>query len=266
MLICIPSKGRPTNIKTLDLLRGYQKEKIFIFVEPQDYENYKRCNEDRATIINIRNNDMGISYVKNFILKSKRDIDYLWMIDDDIICLHSRIKFNSIKKYYHLNGIKEPKKIIEILQECYNDYKNNYNEYIQYGIPFRRDNVFVKENYKENDRICAFSLYNIKIIKELNLSFDNNCKVFEDYDFIAQYLLKGYKNIVNYKYAFSPIAFTKNNGGLENFYKDSEKSKKVCEYLLKKYEGYATMKYKEKINFYQIYLKWSKIKNARNNK
>jgi len=44
------------------------------------------------------------------------------------------------------------------------------------------------------------------------------------------------------------------------------KSKKICDYLFKKYGNYVNIKYKEKINFYQIYFKWKKIKNEKQHK
>jgi len=266
MIICIPSKGRPTGVKTLDLLEGYNKKKIFIFVEPQDYENYKRCIGNKATVVNIQKNNMGLPFVSNIITHPKQNIDYLWKIDDDMIYLHERYKYNKEKDYWHLNCIKNPKKILNILEICYNDFKNNYSNSIQYGIPFRGVNVFYEGQYKENERICAFSLYNIRLIKELNLIFDDNCLIFEDYDFIAQYLMKGQKNICNYKYGFSCVPFTKNTGGLDNIYENKNKSKKICDYLFKKYGNYVNIKYKEKINFYQIYFKWKKIKNEKQHK
>ena len=80
----IVSKGRPKRQHTAALLHA-SKLPFKIFVEPQDYEAY--CSEfGKRKIVNIKENDGGIHWVRNFVKEysKSRGEDYHWHLDDDI--------------------------------------------------------------------------------------------------------------------------------------------------------------------------------------
>ena len=79
MIVCIPSKGRPTT-KTYKLFEAVGI-KVFHFIEPQEIEQYNVPNK-----ISIEKNNGGIGYVRNFMLKYVKENNYEWVIicDDDV--------------------------------------------------------------------------------------------------------------------------------------------------------------------------------------
>lgn len=79
MIVCIPSKGRPeTKTHLLFEAAGFH---VYHFVEPQDIDSYRVTNK-----ICIKANDMGMTYVRNFMLDwcKENQIDWAWFCDDDI--------------------------------------------------------------------------------------------------------------------------------------------------------------------------------------
>lgn len=62
MIVCIPTKGR-TQTKTYKLFENVGI-KVYHFIEPQEIETYDVPNK-----INIKKNNKGIGYVRNFILQ-----------------------------------------------------------------------------------------------------------------------------------------------------------------------------------------------------
>jgi hypothetical protein len=88
----IPSKGRPDGLssRTLSWL-CMSKHDWFVFVEPQEYEEYLRV-VPRDQLVKIDDSDRGLGYVKNFIQNWLKDKDYdlVFKLDDDIITWHDR--------------------------------------------------------------------------------------------------------------------------------------------------------------------------------
>jgi hypothetical protein len=80
MIVCIPTKGRPeTNTYKLFQKAGFT---VYHFIEPQEYDEYDVPNK-----IDIKQNDMGISYVRNFMLTwcKQKKLKWSWFCDDDIL-------------------------------------------------------------------------------------------------------------------------------------------------------------------------------------
>ena len=65
--IFIPSKGRAKETHLLKQLNQNNIE-FYYFIEPKEIENYIDILSMK-NIINIKQNDSGIAYVRNFILK-----------------------------------------------------------------------------------------------------------------------------------------------------------------------------------------------------
>ena len=81
--IYIPSKNRP-DAKFLELIKDLDADK-YLILEPQDidkYDNYK----DYFTILNLKKNDMGLAFSRDFCktYADNNDSKWYWLIDDDI--------------------------------------------------------------------------------------------------------------------------------------------------------------------------------------
>jgi glycosyltransferase involved in cell wall biosynthesis len=97
MIVCIPSKGRPTT-RTYKLF-AEAGIPVYHFVEPQQVEEYKKAGV--PNIVNINGTNQGISYVRNFILDYAKENNHEWIIvcDDDV----SRFDIYKNKKNYKLS-------------------------------------------------------------------------------------------------------------------------------------------------------------------
>ena len=78
----IPTKGRAGKTKTDKLLCKADLHYCFV-VEPQDSHLYATLGHQ---IMVLPENDAGITYSRNWILKQMRKMKYerFWMLDDDI--------------------------------------------------------------------------------------------------------------------------------------------------------------------------------------
>lgn len=114
--IYIPSKGRPTTVKTSKTLEGLN---YILVVEPQDYDEYIKVYP-RNQVLRLDKNDQGLAYVRNFIKKYSTDIgeEHHWQMDDDIE--HFKIRKQGAVK----NQVVSPILAISIVEECHNKYIN----------------------------------------------------------------------------------------------------------------------------------------------
>ena len=79
MVCFIPTKGR-VNTKTYKLFKEAGIE-VKHFIEPNEFDLYEVPNK-----VNIKENNKGVTYVRNFMLNYARENDYEWVIfcDDDV--------------------------------------------------------------------------------------------------------------------------------------------------------------------------------------
>ena len=108
--IIILSKDRTEKQSSYNLFKSY--DKLFIVVEPQDFEKYKKyMQKERLIILPINNG--GLSYVRNFILDNT--IGKFIMLDDDINSLGLHQKTSKEFRYY---------KICNCIQSYINDVQS----------------------------------------------------------------------------------------------------------------------------------------------
>lgn len=116
--IYILSKGRAGRCKTVDLLKNTGL-KYKLVVEPQDYDLY--CSEYSSDfVIQMDENNMGVSYVRNFIKKysTKLGEKYHWQLDDDIS------RFLIRKKGTTKNILSTPLICISVAEYCTDMFSN----------------------------------------------------------------------------------------------------------------------------------------------
>ena len=210
MIVCIPTKGRPKT-KTYKLFE-HVGIKVFHFVEPQELDFYDVPNK-----LSIEKNNMGIGYVRNFVLDWAKKNNEKWIIvcDDDV---------TSFGIY---NG-KTVKKNASIWNEIYNKVKDLPFELV--GINYTQHAWHEKTKYSINKKfaeVCV--LMNVSKIK-WNYRPEFNLK--EDRDFALQTIQKGNGILRFNHYWFSCPDVGSNKGGLQDEYKakkDEASAKKMCQ-------------------------------------
>jgi len=234
MIVAIPTKGRAGKVKTLKYFPN-----AILFVEPEEYETYSfEYNKNR--VVYIGQNNGGISYVRNFIL------DYfdepVLMLDDDI----TKLFYRKGNKLYIIGDTRE---LIKSIDSC---FKKGYK---QVTLSYKASNWLCSEPYKVNTRCWCFNGIDCR----LPIRYDSKSDVFEDYDFTAQLIHGGYKNICLYVYAFECEKMGSNSGGWQMFDRQ-EKSKLAKEYLIKKWGKHVVKtRFNEFTNISEVQFLWSKI-------
>ena len=189
MKICIPSKGRASEMKTPLF---FKPSEVLIFAEPQEVKRYKIFWPD-YTIVDIKKSDQGIVYVRNFIIDYVKE-DKILMIDDDANYIGVRNKDN---RYDKINNF----------EEFLNTVETGLDKYWAYGIPFDCYAFFTNKNTNQQrffvNKECLVACFgcNIKKIKENNIKYDTTISEGEDLDFTAQILLKNGSICTDYRYS-----------------------------------------------------------------
>jgi len=268
MKICIPSKERPNDIKTLKFLEKVPPKDIYIFVEPQDLKEYKKVNEQH-NIIDIKKNDMGINFVRNFIINymfKKEKQKYIWMLDDDIMGFSIREGYNKEKKYHKLR-LMSSYEVVDMFEGLKDWAKEN--DYVQVGLSHVIFNWCKKHEYDEYVSCFQCVFLDLKALFSNNIKYDTNLTTGGDMDMCAQILKAGLKNAVTYNHAFKCLVQTQNKGGLYSTYKSKkikERTKKDCDYLVRKYGNFfISIRYNEKRKLFEPLFKWKNFRKSKSN-
>ena len=195
--VCIGSKGR-LNTTTYKLFDKKYFD-VYHFIEPQEMDLYDVPNK-----VSIGKNDMGIAYMRNFLLQWSKKEKKEWVIfsDDDITSFGESVGAKTIKKDSKvlLKIYEKIKKLpFEIAGMNYSQYA--WSESKQYRI-----------NAGSVD-CCIF--VNVKKIK---WEFDESLQFKADREFIMQTIKKGYGVVKFGKIFFSCPNIGSNKGGLHDLY------------------------------------------------
>lgn len=218
--IAIPSKDRAGEIETIKTFeeKGIGKDCFKIYVEPQDIADYRVVYSDYE-VVNIEENNRGEAYVRNFILNDNRD--NILMLDDDIVSLQ-------VRRHGKLFELENAVPMIEAIEECFR------KGFLQTTISFAPSNWYNPTSYKVNARTWCFAGMNCAKLKEHGIRYDDNLKMFVDYDITAQIIQKGFQNISLYNYAFDCKPMGSNSGGWQCFDRKQLTIESI-EYLKNKY-------------------------------
>ena len=192
----IPSKDRFNNSI---LLSSLQKTNInhYIVVEPQDSKNYIKYYP-KSNIVVLPENNKGISYVRQYILDyaNKKKMNWIWMIDDDILptisVINKNNKLNKISLYKSLE-----KAITHSFKKGFpSAHKINVNDHkdkiAQIGF---KHIVWLREYSKYNINcqvVCnQISAINIPLIKKHKIKYFSKLNFREDIDLTCQIVDSG---------------------------------------------------------------------------
>jgi hypothetical protein len=242
MKVAIASRGRAGKVRPLKWLTI----KPYLFIEPHQIEEYQ-VYKDQAEIINIRKDNQGLIYVRNFIFNYFDEP--ILMLDDDVTNIDERINGKLVKA--------DINKFFEYLSA---ELKSR--DLAQIGISFRASNWLYKKEWKYFDRAWAIKYINVPYLNKKKIRILELGKgLFEDYCLCLQMYLSGFKFATTYKYAFAcETTMGKNVGGCQDFrtYTSSIEEAKM---LLKKFgPGLVGVKFNRKHGNYEVQIKWSSLR------
>ncbi len=190
----IPTKNRPTT-QTYKMFEDVGI-KVYHFVEPQDYNIYEVPNK-----VSIEQNNKGITYVRNYMLKYAKNMGLDWVIfcDDDI------------SHFGKFDG-KTKKSDANIWYDIYNKVKKLPFEIA--GINFRQYAWSEKTTYSINKKfVHACILMNVS---RVTWEYKENTK--EDRDFQLQAIKYGAGVLRFNHYFYDTPNLGSNAGGLHEQY------------------------------------------------
>lgn len=198
MICYIPTKGR-FNTKTYKLFEDIGMEVVH-FIEPKEIDKYDVPNK-----VNIEKDDMGVTYVRNFMLDHAKDKGREWVIfcDDDV---------TSFGVY---NG-KTEKRDASIWRDIHAVVKNMPFELV--GINYTQFAWTEKDNYSVNRKFAEVCV--LVNVKKVNWRYRDNTK--EDRDFQMQTIKLGNGVLRFNHYWFSCPNVGSNEGGLHEDYKNKK--------------------------------------------
>ena len=220
MIACIPTKGRKET-KTFKLFEASGIE-VFHFIEPQQIDEYDVPNK-----IDIKQNDQGISYVRNYILDWAKQNNHEWVImcDDDV------------RYFGKYNGRTLSDKNANIWHEI-GDIAKKYQFEIT-GINYSAHSWHERKAYSINKKtaeVCV--LLNVNSIKwRYRSKFDLK----EDRDFILQSIKYGRGIMKLNHYYFNCPYIGSNKGGLQDEYKKGRHQDSVKK-MLNEWRGFVEIK------------------------
>ena len=190
--ICIISKGRADICTTHKLFELYNIDSFYM-VEPQDYQNYVDVFGEKK-VVNIKENDKGIYYVRNFCIEWSKENGYKkhWQVDDDLRGLF----FRSMNK---IRGLRDREKINNPLKMLL-DIENISDKCVNFGAACITHDGFAfakKLDIDLNKMIYCFQLLNN------NVTARYQPKTSEDVDFSVRLLMENLVTMVFNKYSFT---------------------------------------------------------------
>ena len=240
MKLCILTKNRVKEMHTFNLFKDYE---VYLFVEPQDFEAYTEAYPN-TQIVNIQENDKGVTFCRNFILNYFKG-ERILILDDDIKRL-----FYRDARFKHKQTT--PKEVLEELDKILD------KGYVQASISFKGSNTLYKKPYKVNGRVWCMSAFNLDSLEKNNIRYDPLAIYFQDFDITAQILSKGLSNCISYRYCFDCVPMGNNKGGQQSFNR-KKLSESSLNHLLTKWYGVMKIKHNKKTGCLEPVFFWSKI-------
>jgi len=219
--IFIPSKGRAHKCITADFFTQHLMS-VNLVVEPQDWHSYYKEFEGFHNIIVLPENDMGITYVRNYIKKyaiDKISANFYWMIDDDV-------KFNKV-----VNGKIKPVDNLYFLDELISSVESR--KFAQIGFEYQQFAWSTEKPFTDGS-YCDVAVA-INLEKTRNFWYDEDVQLKEDRDFTMECLYRGHKTRRYNNICITCPTNGSNDGGLKPVYSQSGRELEVCKRMVKKW-------------------------------
>lgn len=235
--IYVPSKNRITGAKTLKLLQDSGLPYTLV-VEPQDEQGYAEAFP-QAELVVLPENDRGLPYVRNFILK--RNTGWFWMLDDDIDGFYERVG-TRMERIPAATALGMAENIIRKVPQA----AQGALEYSQYAWSTKRN--YALNSYCD---VCVL----IDAAKTFFHTFQEEATLKLDREFTLQLLNAGHFTVRVQRYAFSCPKNGSNAGGLKPLYDTVQAEHQAVDWMVSRYPGLVTAvtkndgRYDAKINW-----------------
>jgi len=220
MVIAIPSYKRP-KFKTIQLLKDFDREDIFIFVnDDKEKADYEKENPGVNIIIT---GTKGITPARNAIINYFKDDERIMMLDDDIEDFRV-MKIVDLKKVlFSIDNLKE-----FFLQGFALCDKLGYK---LWGVQMCSVGTFMTRKLNNDKFIIGTAMG----IINRHLTFDEGLKLKEDYDYTMQHI-KEYGGALRFNFVTVKAGHYSNKGGCVD-YRTEQLESDACEVLLNRYPG-----------------------------
>jgi len=236
--IFIPSKGRAGKTKTDVLLAKVGIYPQFV-VEPQESHAYLSAGH---TVLILPENDRGITYSRNHILKVAREdkLEWFWMMDDDI---------NEFGEVIKGKTKRADASVIEKAERVMMKHPASL-----YSMELRQF-AWTSDELKRNRIAMQCVLFIVPRCK--NINYDLNIHIREDYDLTFQAIFKGHGTLKTAKYYYGIADMKSQEGGMESFYNEEKERREVIK-LCRKYPKLVEPVFKK--NRHDVKINWRKFK------
>lgn len=234
----IPSKSRAGKTKTDKLLRELSMHYCYV-VEPQDQQAYAALGHN---IMVLPENNQGITYARDFILRQMRRLDYpwFWMLDDDIISF-AESEFGKTKKAD-----------ARVLDKAFKQFIF-YPEKSLYSLEMQQF-AWMQNDIIINKMAMQCVLFNMRVCQDIN--YDLELKIREDYDLSLKAIFHAKGTLKTCKYCYSIAPMKSQEGGMEKYY-NTETEDREAHKLMGKWPGLFQKQYKR--NRVDVSVNWKKV-------
>jgi hypothetical protein len=238
--VTVLSKGRPNS----SLLVNHSG--FYVFVEPQEYELYS-SRLPQHIIVDIEQNNMGIEYVRNYILSymPKNGMSSFWQLDDDISAFYSREGTKLTKC-----SIQEA---FEAAEKSFESTGTNLG-----GLSYRHLAWSAKRELESNCS-CLVCIYVSNVYPDI--LFRGFGGYHSDNDFSMQCIRRGLVVNRNTMFAFScPVPGT-NSGGMKQYYtKTASRRENAADLFVATWGSHIVSKrYNYNSELIGLFIRWKKI-------
>ena len=241
--ILIPSKGRAGKSDLLLELNSNKEKNCFVFVEPQEYELYKKSYPE-INIVALPQNNMGLSYSRNNIalFAESKPLNRYWLLDDDI------------SFYYTEDTGKMKKQSYQCLEKAEEVILASKVDFAQASLEYRQ---FAWSN---PDKVHRNTYCHCAVLIDVNKCIDIKCDLTLDLkidqDFTIQLLNAGHESIRISRYAISSPKNASNAGGLQGTYHKEESN---CYKMITKWGEDICQKIVKNDGRHDIVIHWRNI-------
>lgn len=217
--IYIPSKGRPTNVKTTRTLGILH---YVLVVEPQDYDDYCKVYPVEQ-VLRMDKNDQGLAYARNFIKQHSISIgeDHHWQMDDDIEFF--KVRKRGSKK----NENVDPILALSIVEHCHYKFTN-------VAVSGICSNVFAfSKRYAVQKNRLAYQC----ILVNNNIDVDWDIGGTEDWHYTFTVLEHGYCTLAFHHIMTQTTPTMQNSGGCTGIHFAGDKRKKLYQEFINRWPG-----------------------------
>lgn len=218
--IYILSKGRADSCNTAKLL-DHAGVPYTVVVEPQETADYADVI-DPEKLLSLPDNNQGIAYVRNFILKQNRG-RWFWMLDDDISGFYVRGN-KRVDRIDAQTALSESQRIIQSLKGV-----------VQGGLEYQQLAWSTTKQYALNSYCDVCVLINGGAVGFTKYRDEIALKV--DRDFTLQLLSSGKRTARVQIYAFAAPENGSNAGGLQATYQTGIREREAVNQLAAMYPG-----------------------------